>query len=435
MSKPIPLDNGRYPGQLFWSFYRDLRNATRELYERNGPVVRSGYGKMSMVAMLGPDANQLVLQNREGIFSSREGWNWIIDRVFPGALMSMDGDEHRYQRRIMNQAFKKPLLVKYIQHMNPHIADGLDDWRGQERIKIFPAVKTLTLDLATSVFMGMELGERANRMNQAFVDAVEASIAPVRWPLPGTLMRRGMRGRQTLVSIFSELIPEKRAVKSADFFSQFCHAVTETGERFTDQEIIDHMAFLMMAAHDTTTSTLTTLFYALAREPAWQEALREESLALGKTALDHSDLEKLETLQWAIKESLRCYPPLPTMPRWASREFEFGGYTIPANTLVGVSPVHTHHMEEIWTDPLRFDPARFAPGREEHKAHPFSWVPFGGGAHMCIGQHFADLQIRAIMHQVLCRYRWSVPDGYRMPWQQVPIGKARDGLPVTLNSL
>ena len=435
MSLEIPRDNGRFPGDVLWSFYHDLANATDRLYRRNGCVVRTGYGPLSMVAMLGPDANQLVLQNREGIFNSREGWGWIIDRVFPGALMSMDGDEHRYQRRIMNQAFKKPALVHYIRHMNPHIADGIYSWGNQARLKVFPAVKQLTLDLATSVFMGIELGGRADRINGAFIDTVEASIAPIRWAIPGTLMWRGVRGRKTLVQLFGELLPEKRATLSPDFFSQFCHAVSEDGESFTDQEIIDHMAFLMMAAHDTTTSTLTTLFYALAREPAWQERLREEGRALNADALEFEDLEKLSLLGFAIREALRRYPPLPTMPRWASREFEFGGYQIPAGTLVGVSPVHTHHMEEIWRDPYRFDPERFAPGREEHKQHPFSWVPFGGGAHMCIGQHFADLQIKAIMHQVLRRYRWSVPAGYQMPWQQVPIGKAKDGLPVKVEKL
>ena len=290
-------------------------------------------------------------------------------------------------------------------------------------------------DLATSIFMGIELGPQATRINQAFVDTVEASITPLRLNIPGTPYWRGQRGRATLVQMFSSLLPQKRAVETPDFFSAFCHATGESGERYTDQEIIDHMAFLMMAAHDTTTSTLTTMFYALGREPAWQERLREQSRALDKSYLDFEDLEKLDALGWAMKEALRRYPPLPVMPRFATQAFEFGEYRIPANTLVGIAPVHTHHMEEIWSNPYLFDPERFAPGREEHKVHHFAWVPFGGGPHMCIGQHFAELQVKAIMHQVLLRYRWSVPRGYRMPYQLVPIAKPRDGLPLTLERI
>ncbi|MFZ5757183.1 MAG: cytochrome P450 [Pseudomonadota bacterium] len=431
----IPHDNGSWPFQYFVGFYRDIGATTRELYRRNGPVVRSGWGKLSSVALFGPEANQLVLQNRDEIFSSRLGWGWVIDHVFPGAIMTMDGEEHRFQRRIMNHAFKKPALVTYLGHMNGHIADGLRAWQSGSDFRVFPAVKQLTLDLASRVFMGIEPGVEATRLNQAFIDTVEGSIAAVRFDLPGTLYRRGLRGREHLVRTFHGLLPGKRARETPDFFSAFCHAVSESGERYTDDEIVDHMAFLMMAAHDTTTSTLTTMFYALGQEPAWQERLREESRALARDGLEFDDLEKLAALGWTMKEALRRYPPLPVMPRYATREFEFMGYRIPAHTQIGLAPIHTHHMEEIWSQPFRFDPERFAPGRDEHKRHPYAWVPFGGGAHMCIGQHFADLQVKAILHQVLLRYRWSVPRHYRMPYQLVPIAKPRDGLPVTLTRL
>jgi len=273
----IPLDNGLWPLKYTIGFYRDLGAATRELYRRRGPVARVGWGPFSMVSLLGPDANQLVLQNRDDIFSSRHGWGWVIDHVFPGAVMTMDGDQHRFQRRIMNQAFKKPALVNYLGQMNPRIADGLRAWQTGSDFRVFPAVKQLTLDLASRIFMGIEPGPEATRLNQAFVDTVDGSIAPVRFDLPGTTYRRGLRGREHLVKTFRGLLPQKRAVETPDFFSAFCHAESETGDRYTDEEIIDHMAFLMMAAHDTTTSTLTAMFFALAREPAWQERLREEA--------------------------------------------------------------------------------------------------------------------------------------------------------------
>ena len=255
---PIPRDNGPFPFKYALDFYRDLGALTRHVYRRNGPVLKSGYGPLSVTALFGPEANQIVLQNRDDIFSSRQGWGFIIDHVFPGAIMSMDGEQHRYQRRIMNHAFKKPSLVSYLGHMNPHIDAGVRDWRASNRFLVFNSVKQLTLDLATRVFMGIELGEDADSINHAFIDAVKASIAPIRFSLPGTAYRRGVEGRATLVRMFNELMPRKRAERSPDFFSEFCHTVTESGERYTDSEIVDHMAFLMMAAHDTTTSTLTT---------------------------------------------------------------------------------------------------------------------------------------------------------------------------------
>ncbi len=65
-------------------------------------------------------------------------------------------------------------------------------------------------------------------------------------------------------------------------------------------------------------------------------------------------------------------------------------------------------MEEWWPDPFRWDPERFTPARAEDERHTHSWVPFGGGPHLCIGLRFAEVQVKAIMHQMLRRYRWSV---------------------------
>src|SRR5262249_17954128 len=148
------------------------------------------------------------------------------------------------------------------------------------------------------------------------------------------------------------------------------------GERFSDSDIVDHMVFLMMAAHDTTTSTLTSMTYELARHPEWQERLRDESLALGREQIDFDDIDRPAGLPRVVKGTLRPYPPLPVIPRVATESFEWGGYVIPKGAMVIVSPIHTHHMEEWWPDPFRWDPERFSPERAEDERHTHSWVPF-----------------------------------------------------------
>jgi cytochrome P450 len=235
-----------------------------------------------------------------------------------------------------------------------------------------------------------------------------------------------------MIDYFRGLIPQRRAGSGDDMFSRLCRAQSEDGARFTDADVIDHMVFLMMAAHDTTTSTLTSMTYELARHPHWQERLRDESRALGTAQLDFDALEKLDGLGWVMKETLRRHPPLPVIPRVALKDFEWGGYRVKPGAMVVVSPIHTHHMAEWWPEPDRFDPERFTPARAEDEKHTHSWVPFGGGAHLCIGYRFAEVQVKSIMHQLLLRHRWSVPEGYRMPVQQAPISKPLDGLPIQL---
>jgi hypothetical protein len=216
--------------------------------------------------------------------------------------------------------------------MHPTIAKGLDKLAAASRqtdFRFFPFIKQLTLDVATSTFAGMELGNDADRLNTAFIDSVEASLAWVRWAVPGGKMWRGVHGRRELERAYTAALAQKRAVATSDLFSRLCHARSEDGAAFTDQEIINHMIFVMMAAHDTSTSTLTTMTYLLAKHPDWQERLRLKALAYDSDELRYDDLETQEELNWVIKETLRLYPPLTSIPRKTVRDIELGASAFP----------------------------------------------------------------------------------------------------------
>jgi cytochrome P450 len=411
----------------------DMLSRLQRLHDERGPVVAQNVGVFQMVHLFGPDANRFVLLDRDRILSSRKPWMMIMGRIFPNGLLLRDGDEHKLHRKIMHEAFTRPALCNYLERMNPMIERGLEPWSERRAgFLAFRAFKELTLDIAASIFVGVDLGPETRRMNGVFEDLVAASMSRVRLPIPGLEFHRGLKGREFMIAYFRQLIPERRAGGGDDMFSRLCRAESEEGARFTDADVIDHMVFLMMEAHDTTTSTLTSMTYELARHPDWQERLRDESRALAKTQIDFDDVDRLEGLTWVMKETLRRYPPLPVIPRVALQDFEWGGYMVKSGSMVVASPIHTHHMPEWWPEPERFDPERFTPARAEDEKHTHSWVPFGGGAHLCIGYRFAEVQVKSIMHQMLLRHRWTVPEGYRMPVQQAPISKPLDGLPIRL---
>ncbi len=392
------------------------------------------FGRIEALAFLSADGLECALLNKDGAYSSRLGWERYVDHVFPGAIIAMDGKDHRYHRRILQEAFTRPSLEGYVEQMNPIIAGRVARLATTRHVEIYPFVKSLTLDVATKVFMGLTPGRDSERTNRAFIDAVDASIALLRlpvWPLP---YYRGLRGRALLGERFGRLVAQKRQRPTADLFSQLCQARSEDGEAFTDAEVVNHMVFVMMAAHDTSTSTLATAIYHLAKHPAWQERLRAHSLAR-PAQLSLDELEQLEELGWAVEESLRLYPPLAVMPRVTTAPTEHGGYAIPPGVLIGLAPALVHRDPRHWSRPHQFDPERFAPGRAEHKRHAFAFAPVGGGRHICVGKRFGQLEIRSTLHQLLRRVRWSVPAGYQMPFRFVPIAKPRDGLPLTVTAL
>ncbi len=403
----------------------------QELQALHGNAVMQKLARRTIVHLFGADAHRLALVNDGQVFSNKKAWDQIIGRIFPNGLMLRDGDDHRYHRRLMQAGFKSGAMQRYLLEMEPQVQRAVANWPvvpGQP-LPAFPTFKKMTLDLAATIFLGMDLGDEATRLNDAFEATVAASMPKIPLAIPGTILWRGIRAREYMCRYFQAQLPAKRQAIGSDMFSLLCNATDEDGNQYTDQEVIDHMNFLMMAAHDTTTSTLTSMTYALARYPEWQQRLFDEVQSLGVEHLRYEDLDRLELTEWVMKEALRMYPPLSTLPKYSTAPFEFEGVRIPADAIVITYPIHTHYMEEYWSEPLQFDPMRFSNERAEHKRDPYCWVPFSGGAHMCIGLHFATMQIKLVMFEMLRRYRWSLPEEYEMPVQQSPISKPRDDLP------
>jgi len=436
--EPIPLEpiksgflkSMRLMKQSYHSPLEHGQNLRRE----HGNAVMQKVGKMRIVHLFGAEAHRLCLMNPGQIFSNKKAWDMIIGRIFPNGLMLRDGDDHRYHRRLMQAGFKSKPMQGYLGQMIPQVRSAVKQWSVQADGKMlaYPAFKQMTLDLAATIFLGMDLGDDARKISRAFEVTVAASMPRIPMAIPGTLLWQGIRARQTMCDFFLPQVAEKRLGDDQDLFSLLCRATDEEGQGYTDQEIVDHMIFLMMAAHDTTTSTLTSITYALARHPEWQTRLEQERQSLGVEALAYADLDKMVEADWVIKEALRMYPPLSTLPKFSNEAFEYEGHLVPAGAMVMTYPIHTHYMTEYWDKPREFDPLRFSPERAEHKRNAFSWVPFSGGAHMCIGLHFADMQIKLVLFEMLKNFSWSVAEGYEMPVQQSPISKPRDDLPIYL---
>src|SRR5258705_6300726 len=236
-------------------------------------------------------------------------------------------------------------------------------------------------------------------------------------------------------TLFRSQIPTRRAKGGGeDLFSQLCEATDEDGALLSTQDIIDHMSFLMLAAHDTLTSSLTSFVAELAAHARWQQKLRDEVINLGVATDAPTSFDNLEAMplsEMAFKEALRLKPPVPSIPRRAVRDFTFKGFAIPAGTMVGVNPLFTHHMKDIWPEPEQFDPMRFTEEAQRNR-HRFAWVAVSRRAHMCLRLHFAYMQAKTFARHFLQNHEVSLEPGYRPDWQMWPIPKPRDGLRVVL---
>lgn len=174
---------------------RNPEPVVRDMYQRYGSVYWTGMFGEKLTWVVTPEGAQQVLANKGKVFS-QSGWEYFIGPFFRRGLMLLDGEEHHLHRRIMQEAFTRPRLEGYLTEMNAVIDRVVPTWETDVPFLVFPAVKQLSLDIATHVFMGAEPGADADRLTDAFVDTVRAGAGIVRRPVPGMPFLRWIRERK-----------------------------------------------------------------------------------------------------------------------------------------------------------------------------------------------------------------------------------------------
>jgi cytochrome P450 len=438
--KPVVGDPGLpLVGHLI-ELFRGGPDYVLRLYQNHGPLIYFHGSPAPAVLAIGPDATEAIYTNRNKDFSQR-GWELLIGPFFERGLSLLEFDEHRSHRRIMQQEFTRARLSDYVAHVD-RVATRVvaEDWVVDDaRFLLHSAMKPLGLDIALVVFMGRETGadhKRIAKVHRAFAATTGAGEAILRFSAPPFKWWRGLRGRKVLEEYFAAAVRERRGVDGADMLGSLCHAEDEDGNRFTDTDIVNHMIFLMMAAVDAVTLTVTAMGYRLAAHPEWQERARDESARLGDGLLDIEALDKLETLDLVMNETLRLDTPLPFSLRQTIRDTDLLGHYLPGGVNVMTWPSVNHRLPELWTDPKEFDPDRFIEPRSEHKRHRYAFAPWGGGAHKCIGMGLGQLEVKTVMHRVLRRYRLELPHpDYRARWDYGGLPVPTDGMPIMLRSV
>jgi cytochrome P450 len=415
--------------------FRDPQKLFAHHYKHYGPVSRISITGNKCVLLLHPDYAQRVLMDREKNFSIKMGWQPVMADFFQGGLIMREYDEHRVHRGIMNSAFKPPAMRGYATRIHTIVQRAVARWAAQDSVLFYDEIKRLLLEIAFDVFCWVDDSESVvPKINRAFTDMMEGALGIVRLDIPGFRYHRGLEGRRFLKQFFMDLVEKKRASNDEDVFAHFCKEKTETGEYYSDEDIADHMVFLMLAAHDTTTSASTMAAYHLCNDYPLQVRLAQE-VAEWPEELSFEDVfRSINGLICTFYETIRLHPPVPLMLRRTIRECEFGGVHVPADTMVCVPSTYIHRLPDWWHDPETFDPSRFSEEVSEHRKHNFMWIPFGGGAHKCIGMHFARMLFLLTFRELLSKYRieYAKPDYFPAKLQHFPFTRPLDNLPVRL---
>ncbi len=434
------------PGETRPSLVRTRRFANDPLpllldcYERFGPVFTLRIFHANVVFMLGPAANHYITVSHASNFTWRESHFRDLIGLMGDGLLTIDGDFHRRSRLIMLPAFHREHIAASAESVIEETERALEDFTPGATVDLYAWTRRLAVRVAMRALFGVDPdGEQARSIDAAalFEDALsfyssEYLLRVLRGPFtPWASLQRAARKLDTL--IYSE-ISRRRATgeRGLDILSLLLDGEDEDGNTLTDLQVRDEVMTLLFAGHDTTTSTVSFMFYELARHPHIVERLLAEQDALlvdAKPTVAQLLSGELPELEMVFEETLRKYPPAWVGPRRAVEAFEFEGHTVPARAFVNYCSWASHHLPDVFPEPEEFRPERFA--REAAAALPKgAYVPFGGGSRTCIGMRFGQLEVRAIATLILSRCTLSLPADFTLSIRQMPTISPKSGLPV-----
>ncbi|HTQ08349.1 MAG TPA: cytochrome P450 [Polyangiaceae bacterium] len=383
-------------------FAKDPLLAFSQAAERYGDVVEFSQLRGSYLLLNHPDAVEAMLQHK-GAELRKDFFTRDLGAILGQGLLNAEGETWKRQRKLMASTFQPRELAVFADSMNActdelaaRVADG-------ELRDVHADGMHLTLDIVVRTLFGAKL-ERFQEVERALA-AISTeyrllwqtwrALLP-RWvPLP--THGRLKRVRANLSAILLELVQKKRAEPGRDLLSHLIALTDEEGQGMTDQQLLDESMTLFLAGHETTALAFTYTLRLLAAHPeTYARLLDEVDRVLVGRAPVQSDMERLPFTSAVVREGLRLYPPVWSMARHATADVELAGVKVPANAQVIVSQWVVQRDARWFREPARFRPERWL-GDECANLPRFAYFPFGGGPRVCIGQHFALLELVLVL--------------------------------------
>jgi cytochrome P450 len=377
-----------------------------------------GHGSFILNA---PDAIRHVLVDNYENYTRTAAGIRVLRPMLGEGLLIAEGRAWKYQRRTLAPAFTPRAVTTLIPHMVAATDETVAKLRGVtgEAVDLRETMQRMTLEIAGRTMFSFGMGRHGAALRD-FVMEYGARLArphfldlllPLGWPSPQDFARARFRKRWT--GFIAMLIAERRAAGKSDgapprdlFDLMVAARDPETGEAFTDVQLGDQVATMILAGHETTATALFWSLYLLALDPATQEELAAE--VQGASATGPPDIERLKFTRAVVDETMRLYPPAFLIARAAAGPDTIAGMPVKKHDVILIAPWLLHRHEKLWRDPNSFIPSRFMPGAPPPDR--FAYLPFGVGARVCIGAHFALTEATLALAKLIGAFRVELID-------------------------
>lgn len=389
--------------------------------QANGNVVRVDLGTFRPYLVTAPKHVQHVFRdNADNYVRDGKGLLWRpIRRLFGEGILA-EGPVWAASRKTLQPLF----TAKRVEAISDELAEAIEEAVGA---LVEPARAGRVVDIGSELsrivchaIMRVLFADRVSVPDALRILSAQDTIAttilarlllpfvPNAIPLPGD---RAFRAAvQTIDDI---LLPAVRAARRAhdggdDVIATLSRARDSEGRQLNERQVRNDVVAMFATSTETTYGALTWLWTLLDANPTVADRLYAEiDQVIGDGPVRRPHLARLRYTKMVLDELLRLYPVAWLMPRTAVADDVIGGVRIPAGANLLISPYVTQRMARYWERPDAFDPERFTPERERQQ-HRYAHFPFGGGPHLCLGQHLFYLEAQLIVATILSRFRFRL---------------------------
>lgn len=395
------------------AFLRNPLRVLQTLQRQQHRLIHLRIGGRHQYLVFQPEDAKHILQENNRNYGRSPAFDVL--KIFLGnGLLTSEGDFWRRQRRLMQPAFHRQKLANLAETMIAETATWVAELNQQptrQPVNMSQAFMNITMRIVCKTLFGSDIIGKMDGLSTALDSlnylANQRMLSPIRFPMnwPTPSNRRSQRDRSQIDSFVYNLIDQRRQNQSAnedrdDLLTMLLNAEDEeTGERMSDLQLRDECVTLFSAGHETTAVSMAWTVHLLTQHPEILARLQAESRSvLGDDPRPSADqFRSLTYTLQVVQESMRLYPPAWIMSRMALGPDRIGPYIIPASGTALVCPYLLHRDPASWPNPDQFDPDRFASGGPKEQLHSYAYLPFEGGPRLCIGNHFALMEMQILL--------------------------------------
>ncbi|MEV5884911.1 cytochrome P450 [Streptomyces sp. NPDC052020] len=412
-------------GNLF-AFARDPLRFMVRLREDFGDQVLWSLGRRRCLTLSHPRlVNETLQQAEAGLELLDAGWA-ARQVVGHDSVIFTKGEEWRHTRAMLHPALRPRMVRRYAAVMAACAAAHADRWRDGDRVDVQEEMTRVTQDIVLRILFGATSVVRSSGLRDAMATVqreIGDEFSGLGAFLPGWVPLPYRRRVRTACGVIDEaiyrLIRERRAraaeVRERDVLDTLLAQRDPQGRPLSDRDVRNQVLALWVGGHESTTTTLTWAWLALAGQPHARLRLHAElRQVLDGRSPGYDDYDRLPYTQQVVKETLRLYPPLWALAMTASRDTVVGTVPVKAGTLVWTSQWSVHRDPRWYPEPEAFRPERFAAGAAGTAADD-AWFPFGAGPRACLGARFALVEVALVLATLAQRFHLDISGGRPAP--------------------